>query len=321
MTAQDYIVSKLERLKSSEPFIAIDPNNIEPEILARVLSKKFRKNRADDIAIENCKRAIHHAVTHKKPVRIGLLFGGNKLWRFDESPESDWAELFNLIYIARYMKTIAGVYEHGAEFEYYSQDISVERLNNLSQDETDQYSTVFRELLDWFSKYLPDRVKITYKCHSEMFNDRKEYDRELDEAKAKILAENDGKLPEMNEGQKRTTELNVRLNPNQDSDPLWREKVELEHQAIFATKTLLPHLLDKTSIHTSSAPYSGYIATGSNKNSIAKFWASIGALKIDGDSFKDIILTPKQLDSADFEWQNVDLGISGKNFTKIRVVK
>lgn len=321
MTAQEFIQLKLDKLRQPEPLQDIAPDKLEGVILAKVLSKKFRKNKADDAAINICKKAIHFAVDNKQPVKVGVLFGGNKLWRFDEAPEPDWAELFNLIYIARWMKTIAGVYEYGADFEYYSQDISVERLNNLSHAETSQYSKIFRELLDWFSKYLPERVTISYKCHSELFDDRKEYDKEIEIAKAKILAGNNGELPKLNDSQRRTTELNVRLKPSQDNDPKWREKVELEHQAIFTTKTLLPHLLNKNRIHTSSAPFTGYIATGSTKYSIAKFWASIGVLRPNGDKYDELALSPKQLEAAQFDWQNINLGINGKNFTKIRIIK
>ncbi|MCL2451939.1 hypothetical protein FWD20_03705 [Candidatus Saccharibacteria bacterium] len=321
MKAQDYILKKLDVLRQPEPLQDIAPDKLEEAILAKVLSKKFRKYKADTKAINICKRAIHHAVVNEQPVKIGPLFGGNKLWRFDEAPEPDWAELFNLIYIARWMKIIASVYEYGANFEYYSQDTSVERLNNLSRAETGQYTKTFRELLNWFSKHLPDRVTFSYVCHSEMFDDENEYDKELYEAKAKMLAKSGGKLPEMSEAQKRATELNVRLKPGQDDDPQWREKVELEHQAIFATRTLLPHLLDETMIHTSAGSFSGHIATGSTKYSIAKFWASVGVLQPDGGGYKDLALSPTQLGSAQFEWQNINLGISGKNFSKIRIIK
>jgi hypothetical protein len=321
MTAQDYIISKLEKLRQPEPLRVVEPNNLETEILARVLSKKFRKNKANDVAIEKCKKAIHHAVKNNKPVKVGLLFGGNKLWRFDEAPEVDWAELFNLIYVASWMKTIASVYQYGAEFEYYSQDISVERLNNLSHAETAQYTKTFHELINWIQPCSPDRVTISYKCHSEMFQNSDEYDKEIEKAKAKMFAENGNKLPQLNETQKLATENNVRLKPGQADDPQWREQVELEHRAIFITKTLLPHLLDETRIPTASGPFSGYIATGSTKSSRAAFWASVGVLRTNGDSFKDTVLTPKQLKATQFEWQAIDLGISGKNFSKIRVVK
>jgi hypothetical protein len=41
-----------------------------------------------------------------------------------------------------------------------------------------------------------------------------------------------------------------------------------------------------------------------------------------GDSFSELVLTPKQLEAATFEWETVKLdGLSGKNFSKIRVLR
>lgn len=321
MTAQNYIQTKLHELSKPEPLQEIAADKLEEAILSKVLSKRFRKNKADDTAIELCKKAIHYAVENNKPVKLGLLFGGNKLWRFDEAPEVDWAELFSLVYSARWMKTITSVYEHGAEFEYYSQDVSVERLNNISRAETDQYSVTFRELLGWFSQYLPETVAFSYKRQAEEYGDLSEYDIEIEDAKALILSENSGKLPEMSNAQRTATELNVRLEDGQDDDPLWREKIELEHQAIFSTKTLKPYLLDETIIPTCPTPFEGLIATGSTKYSIAKFWAGVGILEESGDRYKDLVVTPKQLEVLQFDWQNLDLGIKGKNFGKIRVAR
>lgn len=320
MTAQDYIQAKLDELRKPVPVNAVAPSSLEEAILAKVLSKKFRKNKADDRAIEICKKAIHYAVENKKPVKVGLLFGGNKLWRFDEAPEVDWAELFSLIYYARWMKTIASIYEYGAEFEYYSQDISIERLNNVPRLETDQYSLTFRELITWSRDYLPERVIISYKRQAEQYDDLREYDDEIEHTKAKFLSETGGNLPELSDDQKAATELNVRLKSGQDDDPMWREKVELEHRAIFSTPTLTPYLLDETIIPTGPTPFEGTIATGSTKYSIAKFWAGVGVLEQSGNSYKDLVVTPNQLEDMQFDRQEVNFGLNGKNFNTIRVI-
>ena len=64
------------------------------------------------------------------------------------------------------------------------------------------------------------------------------------------------------------------------------------------------------------------IAVGTTKDSIAKFWAGVGVLKPRDDSFRQIILSPKQLEEAKFGWQETKLsGLSGKNFSRMRVLK
>ena len=171
MTAQDYIQTKLKELKETELLQVVEHGKLEETILSKIMSKKFRKVKADEDAIKACKTAISYAVKNKKPVKVGTLFGGNKLWRLDEAPEVEWGELFNLIYIARWMKTVASVYEYGAEFEYYSQDVSIESLNNVPRSETDLYSKTFRELIAWFEQYLPDRVSFGYRRQAEDYKD------------------------------------------------------------------------------------------------------------------------------------------------------
>ncbi len=153
MTAKEHILQELAEL--AEPVERIDIANapVEDAIYAKLMSKKFRKLKADDATVTLAKGAIKRAVEAGKPVFVGVLFGGNKLWRFEEAPEVEWAELFNLIYYIKWMKTIASVYEPGAHIDYYSQDISVESLNNVPHEETDKYTDTFRELLDWLKPF------------------------------------------------------------------------------------------------------------------------------------------------------------------------
>jgi hypothetical protein len=323
MTAQEYILAELQKLKQPIARVNIGDTPIEAAIFAKVMSKKFRKWKVDENAISLIKDAISNAVAHNQPVQIGLLFGGNKLWRFDEAPEIDWAELFSLMHYVRWMKTIASVYEPGVHFEYYSQDVSVESLNNLEREETSRYAETFIKMLQWLNAYLPANITVTYRRHSEMV-DGAAYQAELENAIQETLNANDGKLPDITDSQKRTTELNVRLRPRQDQDPEWHEKVELQHEAIFSTKSLVPYLTNRTKIACSAMAFTGYLAIGSTKRSIAKFWASIGVLERNGDSFNTTVLSPKQLATADFEWQDVLIdGLSdiGKNFSKVRVVR
>jgi hypothetical protein len=113
----------------------------------------------------------------------------------------------------------------------------------------------------------------------------------------------------------------VRLKPGQDNDPQWREKVELVHQSIEATKTIERYFGDATYIQTCPTQYPACITTGSTKKSYAKFWAAVGALEAKDDSYNALVLTPSQLDKVDYHWQDVHLEeLQGRNFNKIRVI-
>jgi hypothetical protein len=322
MTAQDYILSKIKELGKSAPTQDTGKTELEDAILAKVLSKKFRKFQADSGAIERAKRAIHAAVTSNQPIKARMVFGGNKLWRFEEAPEIDWAELFSVIYFTRWLKNIASVYRPGAYLELFSQDISVETLNNVPRSETDQYTRTFKTMLEWLKPQIPENVTFAYRRHFDEFDDPSDYLRELEEAKALILKENQGKLPQLSETQKIATELNVRLRPGQADDPQWRERVELEHQAIFRTKTLNSYFAIPDIISVNAGRFPGLITTGSTKYSTAKFWAGVGVLEKDGEDYHELVLTPRQLETAQFDWEDMAIdGLQSKNFSKIRVLR
>lgn len=321
MTAQEYILKELKELKKPVQHEDIGNTPIEEAIFAKVMSKKFRKLKADDETVRVAKRAIHTAVKTNKPVIVSFLFGGNKLWRFDEAPEIDWAELLAVIYYLRWMKTICSVYQPGACLDFYSEDIAVETLNNVPRVEAEQYSKTFRAMLEWLKPYIPEGVTVTYRRYAEEYENYEDYLKELEVAKAKVLAENDGNLPQLTDHQKAATELNVRAKPGQTDDPQWREKVEVIHRALEATPTLERYLNDESLVMACPTVYSGWVAVGSTKRSYAKFWAAVGVLEKSGDSFNALVLTPKQLESAKFEWQDIKLdGLSGKNFSRIRIV-
>jgi hypothetical protein len=324
MTAQEHILSTLKSLAEPVQFEDIGTTPVEDAIFAKVMSKKFRKVRADEETIRIAKNAIHTAVKNNEPVTVSFLFGGNKLWRFEEAPEIDWAEFFAVTYFLKWMKTIASVYPPGARLDFYSEDIAVETLNNVPRSEAEQYSVTFCAMLDWLKPYIPQGVTVTYRRYAEEYPDYDAYLAELETAKKQVLEANNGQLPVLSERQKAATELNVRLLPGQADDPLWREKTELIHKALEETDTMKRYFNDPTLVMACPTVYSGWIAVGSTKRSYAKFWAAVGALEKSGEGFNELVLTPQQLEAARFEWEPVVLeGLSGKvgkNFTKVRIM-
>ncbi|HEX5797685.1 MAG TPA: hypothetical protein VFX86_04840 [Candidatus Saccharimonadales bacterium] len=322
MTAQEYILSSLKALTEPVRMEDIGKTPLEDAIFAKVMSKKFRKLKANERSIQITKRAIDYAIKNNRPVTVSFLFGGNKLWRFDEAPEVEWAELFSLVYYLRWMKSIASVYPPGARLDYYSQALNVEIMNNVPLNDTEKYTETFRGMVDWIKPYVPERLSITYRDYADEFKNHDDFVRELNAAKQETLKVNGGKLPKLSKAQKAATELNVRLRPGQDKDPLWREKVELIHQSIEATETFKRQYFDdKSLILACPTIYNGWIAVGSTKRSYAKFWVGIGVLQKDRDSYNELVLTPKQLENSKFNWEKVDIkGLPGKNFSKIRVI-
>lgn len=132
-----------------------------------------------------------------------------------------------------------------------------------------------------------------------------------------------GGLPELTDAQRATTTLNVKATPEQLADPQWHEKVELVHSAYLRVKDSTGYSTQRHKIRVFTQPFpSGTcIAVGSTKDTIAKFWVGVGALKPHAGSFRQVILSPKQLEAARFHGQDIAInGLSGKNFSHIRVL-
>lgn len=322
MTPKDYILSTLEALKEPIQMEDIGNTPLEDAVYAKVMSKKFRKLKPHENCVKLTKEAIKLLIKENKPIRFLGMFGGNKLWRFEEAPEIDWAELFSFTYFAEWARLIASVYKPGVIFEYFSQDVSVESLNNVPRVETDRYSQTFRQMLKFVTPYLPENIKFIYTRHFELFKNPDDYYKELEEAKQKLLKQNNGKYPQMDEAMYAATELNVKLKPGQDKDRLWREKVELEHQAIFMTPTIKTVSNNPAKIWTCPTFFSDSVVTGSTKRSYAKFWAGVGVLQPFENRFAELVLTPNQLQVAKFDWHDIKIdGLESKNFSRIRILK
>ncbi len=320
MTAEQYILSQIESLAAPIVVESIKGEELADAIYAKVMSKKFRKLKPGKECVVLTKKAIDLCVEEGRPIEIFQMFGGNKLWRFEEAPEIDWAELFSFIYFMHWCRSIASVYEPGVQYTYFSQDISIERLNNIPREETDQYSQSFKRMLEWLKEYLPANIKVIYQRHFDLFDNPDDYNIEIEHAKQLVLANNNGQLPVLDEKMKAATQLNVRLKPGQDNDPAWQEKVELEHQAIFRTSTLQAPMNNPYKIWTCPTYYPDSVVTGSTKRSLAKFWAAVGALEKDSEGYHEVVLTPKQLADAKFHWEDISIdGLTGKNFKKIRI--
>ncbi len=322
MTAQEYIISELEKLKQPIEVSRVDPDKLEDAILARVLSKKFRKLKASAFVTDFVKDSIKIAVSQGKPLAIGFVHGGSKPWSFDEYPEVDWSELFAMMYQIKWMRYIAEVYEPGVWLEFYSMDVCQERMNNLPRPETDRYTETFKLTIEFVKQYLPENLSITYRRYSEDYDDISDYDIELDAAIERTRKKLGGKLPELTDAQKYATEMNVRPTEAQKSDPKWREKVEVIHKSVEDTEVFKAYLEDRRFIPACPTPVEGTLVVGSTKKSIAKFWFGVGGLeKTTDDDYNEIVMTPKHIKAGAFSWEAVHIdGLESKNFNQIRVV-
>src|SRR6266540_2285551 len=133
MTAQEYIQSSLKQLQ--EPLVLPRPKTQDEliETIFRLLtSKKFRKYALSEEYAAYVKDSIRANIEADEPIKIVYFGGCYKLWRLDEAPEADFAELFSYIYFTRWMQPICATYKPGVWFDFLLDDYIVPRLSNIS---------------------------------------------------------------------------------------------------------------------------------------------------------------------------------------------
>lgn len=319
MEPQEFILSKLEELKNFQG-VHVDPEALVGEVVTRILSKKFRKYSVDDAFREHVQKVVEGAVAKDEPINMVWVFGGYKLWRVPTAPNVDWGELFSVIYFAKYAKTIGEVYKPGVVFDFYSDDVIVSQMDNIPQHDINAYQTGFRKILSFVRQYLPDNVRLEYHRVADQYGTG-EFDKELDANIDKLKKELPGGLPVMDEVRKALVELNVKLMPDQDKDPQWREKVLLVHDAYALTSKRRPYYRNENKIMIVNTPLKGALAIGTTKASVAKYWCGMGVLEKRGDSYVEKILSPKQLYTSVIDYIQINIeGLNGDNFKQICVL-
>lgn len=321
MSPETFIHERLERLRSVRAGGSLSEAELIALVEKTVLSKKFRKYAVDDEFVPHLRNAVKLNFERNEPIKFMFPFGGYKLWRLEEAPEADWAELFSMMYYAWWLKPIALAYEPGIWWDFSSDDVIVERLNRIPKADTAAYKASFERIIRFLKAYMPENFTMTMTPVGSRYESDEEFDADLKARMAEIVAANGGNLPSVPEEEIAMMELNANPTEEELRDPQWREKNKLLHDGYMAVTKRRPYNKMPEKISVFSKPFPKTIGVGTTKTSIAKFWAGVGALKKREDSFVEMVLSPEQANTAVTEWEPISFkGLEGKNFSKVRVI-
>lgn len=329
MNIKNYLEQELQKCSSYELTIAdkelLEEEGIEAYIFKKITSKKFRKYSSTPKLIEHIKNSIKLNIQKNQPINITFVHGCYKLWRLEEFPEVDWAELFAQMYFTNWLKPVCAAYTPGVWLDFFVDDLIVPKLNNITLSDVFTYRKSDQKILDFMKQYQPKNMKVTITGVGEQFNSLEEFDKKLQEDIKRFAATLPNGLPKITEATAATLDLNVKLTPEMARDPLWREKNALVHDGyLIYTKAETGYSSNrKDKIITFSQPFTSgtALAIGTTKTSIVRFWVGVGVLKKAGDSYIQYIFSPKQLESSTFTKENISIdGLNGKNFKTIRVI-
>jgi hypothetical protein len=322
MNAQSFIQSRLEGLSTprglEKPGSRFD---LEKEILRLLLSKKFRKYSANEALIKHCRTAIAICVKNQKPINITFLHGAYKLWRLEESPEADWAELFSLIYYTDWVKGICEIYEPGVHFDFFVDDYIVPELDNIPPADVETYLVSYQHVIDFLRPYQPINLQMTVTRVGSQFASQEDFKKKLEQGLEEAQVED---IPtQLTEEQVAMIDLNVKVTEKQAQDPQWREKVWQLHNVYLRMKKETGYHVREDKILAFTQPLASgtTLSVGTTKASVAKFWVGVGALKKKNETHQEVVLSVSQLTKSTVKWEDVSFdGLSGKNFKKIHIL-
>lgn len=317
MTPQIFIEERLKQLKELTPK-SIPKQQLADEIFQMVMSKKFRKYSAKPELISHIKNAIRLNIKENQPINFTFPHGAYKLWRLTEAPLPDWAELFTAMYYTAWLKPICEIYPPGVWVDYFVDDLILPKIDNISIEEVKSYLQEYQKILDFLKQYQPKNFRMTITRFESLFTSRDDFEKKLETYVKKLSLSH----PTFAEDQLQVVELNARPTPQQLKDPRWKEKIRLTHDAYISMKRDLGYYFQPTKVPIFNQPLGSgmFLAVGTTKTSIAKFWVGIGALKTTNDSYMEYILSPKQIASTKLKKEPISIpGLSGKNFHTMSV--
>lgn len=319
MTPQQYIEQELASLRSVHP-IPVNPEQLPDEIVRLILSKKFRKWSASAELIQQIRSAVSINVAAKKPINFTFPHGAYKLWRLPEAPYPDWAELFAAMYYTAWLKPICDIYPPGVWFEYFVDDLILPKIDNISLEHVAAYLSEHEKILAFLTRYQPKNFTMSITRFESLFTSHEDFDKKLQNAIETFT--NTNPHPTFTDRQLDMVALNAKPTSQQLADPQWKEKVLVIHDAYMNMKRSIGYYYKPEKIPVFNQPLSSgkFIAVGTTKTSVAKFWVGVGALKKQDDSYREYILSPTQLQSTAFSTEPVTLsGLPLHNFHSIRV--
>jgi len=314
MNAQEYIEQRLKGIKDIK---VKQDGELADFIFDRIMSKKFRKYSVNPEANNMVRKAIELNIQSNEPIKIAIPFGSYKLWRLEESPEPDWAELFAMIYYAYWLKPITDVYEQGVWFDFCGDDAILELMNNIPEEDTEKYKKTFRDLITFIQPYLPENFRYTFSPVGERYSSKEEFLADLNEKVKELKQKGDIALSERNI---EMMKFNIRPKDGEEID---FQKNRILHDAYMAVSKRRAHHKRPDKIIICCTPFGDRtsLPMGTTKTSVVKFQTGAGVLKKEKDSFMEYIYSPSQLEDNKFNWEDVQIkGLSGKNFGKLRIV-
>lgn len=159
---ENLINDKSEYSLTSEDQKIIKHEGLKRFIFNKLNSSKFRATAIGEDYGQKVLDKIELCINHEIPIYLTLPFGAIKNPYLPSYPYVDWAEVLNIVYLREYLKPIARAYKYGVVLEYISVAVFEEKVNRISEKDTNLYDREFTSLIKYFQKLLPKNFTLKY---------------------------------------------------------------------------------------------------------------------------------------------------------------
>lgn len=335
----------IKQLFANQPYVMSEEdkrlgnNDLAGFLAAKLLRKKFRKQKLHQDTIDEFGSKIAARVRDKKPLHFTIPFGGYKHFSNPSHPLPDWAEIFSFKFLAEWLAPVAGAYEPGAIVEFISEDLILTRMDNYPEKALEEYSNAFASLLESCKIFLPRNIKFDFFRVSDRCD------------KKSLVADVEKLLPERWHGWEKLSdeEKEIELKRSHRSvmwqgqedwtklSPEEKEKktiesrlIELAYYDIEADPKYLGNYFTEDnrigicfSFGLSPDNTTHWISLGSTYASVVDFWIGRGILETDDEKFVRRIVSKQQYDKIKDKLINckIELGFLPSNLQNIELIE
>ncbi|MBK6484287.1 MAG: hypothetical protein IPG01_14425 [Chitinophagaceae bacterium] len=178
---KDY-VKQLEfapMLDNSEP--TNSTQNIADSIYSLITNSKFRRTKVDEVSEADIKRKIQNAIESNLPIEYSIPFGGYKNYRMPTFPEAEWAEVFNIRFMIRYLLPIASAYKQGVILTYSYNSQIMHRVSNMPLAKQKAYEDSITNLINYFNEQCPENLILKTQKINDLYASKDDWQNEWNE--------------------------------------------------------------------------------------------------------------------------------------------
>lgn len=146
-----------------------EPGTVEA-VLDVLLWGRARLSKLSPERREIVSRGVADALANDRPIRLINNFGGFKTVRADSAPHVDWAEVFHLAFVRRWLVPICSVYPPGVEVEYTGQGGIGSFVDNIPLDHPLSYEQEFTDLVSRVRDVLPANLVVSVSPFQDFYD-------------------------------------------------------------------------------------------------------------------------------------------------------